>query len=164
MNARCCAYSFLQEDGSSCDYEIMTDWLASETAAVIHDSSFSSELLHCVELIYHCNGSIRGRLAIEEEDLKWLNELYENLSQQVQIKSFVVPQGCKAAIGLHRLRVMAKACVRLAYKCEKEGKRVDRRLLDFLNILSNVFFYMALIENQRAQVEEIPFVSKSYDC
>ena len=36
MRMEYCAYSFLSEDGSLCDYEIATDELASMTAVCAH--------------------------------------------------------------------------------------------------------------------------------
>ncbi|MBB5184834.1 cob(I)alamin adenosyltransferase [Faecalicoccus acidiformans] len=36
-------------------------------------------------------------------------------------------------------------------------------LWDYFNRLSNLFFMMALYENQAEAIEEIPFLSRSYD-
>lgn len=164
MDARCCAYSFLKEDSLCCDYEIMTDQLCSDMALAMHDVKHCDELAWLAQLVYHCNGSIRGKLAISNEDYIALNAMYECYVKQLgPIKMFVLPHGSKGACWLHHLRVQAKACVRLAYKIEKEGIQVEARLLDTLNLLSNVLFQMALWENFKEGVVEIPFVSKSYD-
>lgn len=163
MDSRCCAYSFLTEKSLCCDYEIMTDQLASDIALASHDVKACDELLQLCELVYHCNGSIRGKFAIEEKDLLWLNEVYEKyLALNGETRMFVVPAGSKGACWLHHLRVEAKQCVRLAYRIEQEGIAVKQRLLDFLNLLSNVFFQMALYENKQNNIQEVPFHSKSY--
>lgn len=165
MDQRCCAYSFLKEVSRQCDYEIATDELASLTAQAIHTSQQKEELIQLAQLLYHANGSIRGKLAIFDEDVNWLNELYERLIEENgQLHSFVVPAGCLGACALHVLRSKTKAVVRLAYAIKREEKPVASVLLDFLNLLSNVFFQMALKENRLEQVEEIPFVSRSYGC
>ncbi len=159
-DARCCAYSFLKEESRMCDYEILTDQLASDNALAVHFVKHNPELAQLTELIYHCNGSIRGKLAIQESDFLWLNQLYDQLLEPIH--QFVVPQGSLGACWLHRLRTEAKAAVRLAYQIEREGHPVPQRLLDFLNLLSNVYFQMALRENRQENVAEIPFVSRSY--
>ena len=47
-------------------------------------------------------------------------------------------------------------------KIEKE-KQVDKKIYDLFNLLANLFFYMALYENEQEGFEEKVFVSKSYE-
>lgn len=165
MDARCCAYSYLKEDSLMCDYEIQTDLMASDTALAAHWVKHIEQAtwLHLTELIYHCNGSIRGRMAITQADFEWLMAVYDAAHDAVgTIDYFVVPYGSQGTCWLHHLRVLAKSCVRLAYKIEKEGIEVETLLLDFLNLLSNTYFMLALLENKKEAVQELRFVSKSY--
>ncbi len=165
MDSRACAYSFLKEKSKMCDYEIATDELSSLIAKSKHDVLHIDELDKLVYLIYHCNGSIRGKLAIDMQDYLWLCDVYEKyLSKVGNTTKFVLPQGCIGACHLHVLRAKTKSVVRIAYQIEDEGIRVDNILLDFLNLLSNTFFIMALYENKCQEVEEVEFVSKSYGC
>ncbi len=164
MDARCCAYSYLKEQSTCCDYEITTDQLVSDLALAKNAVKHIKELDKLVELIYHCNGSIRGKLAITTDDFNWLSEIYEQYQQLAGVNYFVVPSGSVGACHLHHCRVLTKSCVRLAYKIEKEGIRVDKLLFNFLNLLSNTLFMMALVENKKNNIDEIPFISKSYEC
>ncbi len=165
MDARTCAYSYLKERSHMCDYEIQTDLLSSEIGLAIHTIKHIKELGRLAELVYHCNGSIRGKVAITCEDYEWLNQVYEYYATQVgELNYFVVPQGSHGSCVLHRLRSLSKVCVRLAYKIQQEGKDVSNIVLDFLNLLSNTFFMMAVYENRCEKVEEVQFVSKSYGC
>ena len=75
MDQRCCAYSFLKETSRQCDYEVASDELASLIAQAVHSVKHQPELLKLCELVYHANGSIRGRLAIRDEDFEWLDQL-----------------------------------------------------------------------------------------
>ena len=43
-----------------------------------------------------------------------------------------------------------------------EEKEVPEILFDFLGLLANVLFVMAVYMNKQHQFEEIPFISKSY--
>ena len=79
------------------------------------------------------------------------------------IRQFVLPAGCEGACALHVLRSRCKAVLRIAYAIDREEKPVPVILLDFWNLLSNVFFQMALKENRLEGVSEIPFVFRSYD-
>ena len=164
MDQRCCAYSFLKETSRQCDYEVASDELASLIAQAVHSVKHQPELLKLCELVYHANGSIRGRLAIRDEDFEWLDQLYVRLMQENgPLRQFVLPAGCEGACALHVLRSRCKAVLRIADAIDREEKPVPVILLDFWNLLSNVFFQMALKDNRLEGVSEIPFVSRSYD-
>ncbi|MEG0402956.1 MAG: ATP:cob(I)alamin adenosyltransferase [Anaerorhabdus sp.] len=165
MDKRACAYSFLYESSSLCDYEIATDELASQTGLAMHYVKHS-DLSKLVELIYHANGSMRAKVAITDEDIRYLSRLYDEYVEMVgDLKYFVIPEGCLGACHLHCLRSKTKSIIRLIHKIDQEPNREKRQILhDFFNMLSNIFFYMALVENKNEQINEIKFVSKSYDC
>lgn len=61
-------------------------------------------------MAYHVNGSVRGKLAVTEEDLAWLSARYDFYVSyvKVEIQSFVLPQGTEAATALHVCRSEAK--------------------------------------------------------
>ena len=109
------------------------------------------------------NGSVRGILAITEIDLKWLSERYDYYVDQCgnQVKQFVLPQGNNAACALHLARSEAKKSYRALHKVSEEREVADI-LFDFLGLLANVLFVMAVYVNQKNGIQEIPFESKSY--
>ena len=112
---------------------------------------------------YHLNGSVRGKLAITEEDLERLSDLYDFYVDKVgeKINTFVLPQGTTAACVLHVCRSEAKKSVRALHKVSVE-REVPEILFHYTHLLANVFFVMAVFVNQEHDVEEIPFVSISY--
>lgn len=162
---RSCAYSFLYEESSLCDYEIATDELASQIGLAKQYVQHSS-LDKILEWVYHANGSMRAKMAIDENDLSELNHIYDELLQKMgQCKTFVYPEGCKGACHLHCLRSKTKAIIRIMAKIDREPNREKKQILhDFFNLLSNTFFMMALLENKCENVTERVFKSKSYDC
>lgn len=164
-DTRACAYSFLYELSSLCDYEIATDELASQIGLAMHYVKHH-DLSKLVELVYHANGSMRAKIAISEEDIQYLNQLYDDTLKQVgACKYFVLPQGSIGACHLHCLRSKTKSIIRLIHQIDQEENREKRYILhDFFNLLSNIFFLMALVENKNENVEEMQFISKSYEC
>ena len=163
MGMECCAYSFLLEDSSMCDYEIATDELASMISLASHYVKHikQQDMLRLIELIYHANGSIRGKCAIHQKEVDELHTIYDTYF--VECKQFVLPHGCIGASHLHVLRARTKTIIRLMTKIKKEGRNIESSLWDFMNLLANTFFMMCLYENKEEHHEEVSFVSKSYE-
>ena len=109
------------------------------------------------------NGSVRGKLAITEEDLDWLSVRYDFYVSHVEkaIQQFVLPQGIESAARLHICRSEAKKSYRALHKVSEE-RDVPEILFDYLGLLANVFFVMAVYMNKQHEHEEIVFESKSY--
>ncbi len=163
MSMECCAYSFLLEDSNMCDYEIATDELASLVSLARHHIKHikQEDLCTLIELIYHANGSIRGKCAIQSNEYDQLHQIYKTYF--IRMEHFVVPDGCIDASYLHILRSKTKAVIRLMTKIKKEGQTVPDTLWDFMNLLANTFFMMSLYENKEEHFEEKEFISRSYE-
>lgn len=163
MSMEFCAYSFLSEEGSMCDYEIATDELASMLAVASHYIKHiaQTDLAMLIELIYHANGSIRGTCAIQQQEVECLHHMYNTYF--IKMEHFVVPTGCIGATYLHVLRARCKAIIRIMTKIQREGHKINQHLLDFMNLLANTFFMMCLYENKHEGYQEQIFISKSYE-
>ena len=163
MSMECCAYSFLKEEDHRCDYEIATDQLASFFSITKHYVKHieQSDLVKLMEYVYHANGSIRGKCAIGEKEVQFLKTIYDKYF--VEMKHFVLPDGCIGASYLHKVRADVKAVIRIMYQIEREGFPIERTLFDFFNLLSNTCFMMCLYENQKEHYDEVEFVSRSYE-
>ena len=162
-------YPFIYEASYLCDFEVATDELCSHIGSiigVIPESSrdITSDLDLLQPLIYHLNGSIRGRLAIEEDDIQWLLERYHAYQNEVkgEIDGFVLPRGPVPTPQLHLARSAAKKAIRLMVRIDQEGIEVPDILHRFCNLLCNFFFVLVLCLNHRAGFIEQPFISKSY--
>ena len=114
-------------------------------------------------LCYHANGSVRGRLAITPEDLTKVDAVYDDFVVRAgeAIHQFVLPQGSLGATALHTCRSEAKKSYRALHKVSEE-RDVPEILFQFLGLLANVLFVLSVEVNKLQQVEEIPFISKSY--
>ena len=162
-------YPFIYERSSLCDYEIATDELCSLIGSVLNQlpkgfDDLARDLGTLQPLAYHLNGSIRGKLAIEEQDLQWLQDRYRHYQTQAagDVKSAILPRGPAPVMQLHLARSAAKRSIRLLLQVEQEGRGVPVILFRFCNLLCNFFFVLALEINRRSGVAEIPFESKSY--
>ena len=163
-------YPFMREASCLVDYEIRTDYLTTQighTISILKQDDKFEELTTILEriqpLAYHANGSVRGRLAIEQTDLDWLNQIYDNFVERAgdAIRQFVLPQGHISATSLHLCRSEAKKSYRALHKVSLE-KDVPEILFMFLGLLANVFFVLSIEANKITDTEEITFISKSY--
>ncbi|MDH5162991.1 hypothetical protein [Heyndrickxia oleronia] len=160
-------YPFMRESASTVDFEIRTDSLTTrigQAASLTKDIPIVYEdLMYLLPMAYHLNGSVRGKLAISEEDLKRLSSMYDFYVAKTdgRIDRFVLPQGTAAACALHVCRSEAKKSVRALHKVSLE-REIPDILFNYTNLLANVLFYMAVYVNKDKGVEEIQFVSKSY--
>lgn len=161
-------YPFMREKSCLVDYEIRTDSLTTSVGAVLpllteKEQMVMEDLRIIHPLCYHVNGSVRGKLAITDKDLQWLSDRYDHYVKLTgeKIKQFVLPQGNKAASALHIARSDAKKSYRTLHKVSEE-REVPEILFNFLGLLANIFFVMAVYVNQVNGIEEIPFESKSY--
>ena len=162
-------YPFIYETSYVCDYEVATDELCSHVGnmlAVLDDrfDEMRSDLCRLHPVIYHLNGSIRGRLAVSEDDMDWLKGRLHAYRERVEhkIDGFVLPRGNHQAMPFHQARSAAKKAIRIMVRIDQEGKPVEPVLHRFCNLLCNFFFVLALCINDANGFKEIPFQSRSY--
>ena len=163
------AYPFLHDESNDlrCDFEILTDELSSKIGllrAIVDDENLKEELLKICELVYHINPSLRTFVSVTEEELSWLEErtteLYKKIKDRCEL--FVLTQGSESACKAHILRSNFKGLVRLLYRYQYSGNKVDNILFDFSNLLSQYFFFLALRLNDINGVDEIEYISRNY--
>jgi len=165
------AYPFLRDeyDDLRCDFEILTDEVASSVGhlkAHVDDRGLQKELLFICELVYHVNPSLRTKTTVTQDELLRLEAMVERVRGEVghRCKLFVLPQGSKEASLAHVLRVKCKSVVRLLYRHHHQGHPVDQLLLDFTNLLSGYFFFLALKLNELAGIDEIQHMSRGEEA
>lgn len=161
-------YPYLRESASTVDYEVRTDSLTSHmglAASLTKDIPVvHSDLMYLLDMGYNLNGSVRGQLAIQDEDLERLSNMYDFYNNEVKglVQNFLLPQGTTAACVLHIARSEAKKSVRALHRVSLE-QEVPKILFDYAHLLANVLFLMAVYVNKQNGVEEIPHISKCYD-
>ncbi len=101
--------------------------------------------------------------AIAEADVE-LVELWidESDAQLPSLRSFILPGGSRLAASLHRTRTDARRAERkLVALHESSQDGVRSEVLQYVNRLSDLCFTWAREANQRAQVPDVPWVSRS---
>lgn len=164
-----CAYPFLYDkaDDLRCDFEILTDEIASTVGLLrsqISDSSLRDELSKINELIYHTNPSLRTTFTVTDDEINWLTNKIESYGEEVKerFNKFVLPEGGVSACHAHILRTKCKALVRLLHRHECNGNNIDDRIYNIANLLSGYFFLLALKLNKDENIYESEFVSRNY--
>ena len=172
-------YPFIYEDSLLCDYEILTDDLTRMVGWAINDlgvlrnsypknddlKNLEIELNWLLPICYHLNGSIRGNLAISDQDHQQLLHFYQEIKNKtkISINGFVLPGGVSPVGILNKCSSMSKQAIRLMVLIHnKEQKEVPEILPKFANVLCNYFFAATILINQITGFKETHFVSKSY--
>lgn len=162
-------YPFVLESSCLCDYEIITDELCTLLGMALSAlgpemDDIAADLERLQPLVFHANGSVRGHLAVDEEDLLWLGERLNHYSAEVAGRNsgFVLPRGVTPVPQLHQARSASKKAIRALVRVDEEGIAVPDVLPRLLNKLCNICFVLTQVVNQRRCVEEPVFISKSY--
>ncbi len=165
-------YPFIYETAALCDFEVVTDELCGHIGAALSllpeaassMQDIAQDLDRLQPLAFHVNGSIRGRLAIEESDIAWLQQRLSHYRDELggKIQGFVLPRGQAPVPQLHLARSAAKKAIRCMVRVEQEGRAIPMVLPRMCNLMCNFFFTLTLVVNQRRGFIETPFVSKSY--
>ncbi|MDR2052679.1 MAG: ATP--cob(I)alamin adenosyltransferase, partial [Treponema sp.] len=140
----------------------------------IEDEALREELCKLNELMYHINPCLRTKTTIVEEELNWLRDRVEGIQREIRESfdaaaaprknkpRFVIPQGCPAASYSHIIRNKCKALVRLMYRHEEQGHKVEGILFDYVNLFSGYFYSLALKLNRDEGIPETEFISRVY--
>lgn len=163
-------YPFIYESSLKCDYEILTDDLCRQIGGIL--AEVPAQLKHVVEeletlqvMVYHLNGSIRGKCAVSEADLEWLLACYVRHKEATAdcLSGFVLPRGEAPVAQLNTASSNAKRAIRLMVRLhDQEGVEIPDVLHRFCNVLCNYFFTLTLVVNKSRGLQEVPFVSESY--
>lgn len=162
-------YPFIHETAFLCDYEVLTDELSTLIGMALSSlpesmQDLREDLERLQPLSFHANGSIRGRMALKEEDLNWLKLRLNLYKHEVAERTvgFILPRGGIAVAQLHQARSVSKKALRALVRVDAEGRSVPDILPRFLNICCNFFFVLTQVVNQRLGVLEPKFISQSY--
>jgi cob(I)alamin adenosyltransferase len=163
-------YPFIYEKSLKCDYEILTDELCRQIGGVLATMpeafpEIVAELEVLQPMIYHLNGSIRGKCALTEDDLVWLRDCYVKHKQASadSIAGFVLPRGASPIPQLNSASSNAKKAIRLMVRLhDEEGVEIPDVLHRFCNVLCNYLFTLTIVINRARGEAEVPFDSESY--
>lgn len=165
-------YPFILDQGPLCDYEASTDELCArlgqchQLVSQNHSSSVDimADLNYLQELSYHLNGSIRGKLAVAEQDRALLLarlDHYRNIVPD-RLSKFTLPRGAIGVAELNLAKCQIKKTLRIIVSMDNAGIVIPEIVIATLNIIGNILFTMGLVLNYRTDIDEALFESKSY--
>ncbi|GFN34388.1 hypothetical protein [Tepidimicrobium xylanilyticum] len=159
----------MDEEGLFCDFEILSDGISSYfglSLAIARDRAYPDDICNILEWLaemsLHVNGSLRGKLAVEQKDLDRLYEIYYFYKDKIQIEGFTLPVGSYLSCHLNVLRYKTKELVRLLHKIDQQQEKVPKILFSFTNLLANFLYVLSCYINFLDRMENKPFISKSY--
>ncbi|MDR2690276.1 MAG: ATP:cob(I)alamin adenosyltransferase [Azoarcus sp.] len=168
-------YTYIYDTTWLCDYEVTTDELCAQLGMAYSHveqddklADIAPDLARLQALALHANGSIRAKMAVEADDLAWLHTRYSHYCAEVEgqepgrLKHFILPRGTDPVPQLHQARSTAKKAIRYLVRVEQDGRTIPPEIPRLLNLMCNFCFLLTVVVNQRRQVREPIFVSKSY--
>jgi len=163
-------YPFIHDQDLRTDYEVLTDELTARVGEILDDldpelfAEIIADLEKIQPMIYHLNGSIRGKLAVSQEDKQWLLQRYNAYKELTRdcINGFVLPRGARPVGQLHLAKCSCKKVIRLLVTMQHSGIEFSDLIAPIFNILGNLFFVLSVRIKQLRKEPEYPFVSKSY--
>jgi cob(I)alamin adenosyltransferase len=91
---------------------------------------------------------------IDEDDVKSLKNQIDDLQDKLpRLTKFVLPGGCPAACQLHVARTICRRTETELVKTKQE-QSINPQILAYINKLSDLFFLLALFENQENGIKE----------
>lgn len=164
-------YPFIQEQSYLCDFEVITDEFCTLIGMAVscmeqdeNCKDILQDLADIQPLAFHINGSIRGRLAITEDDITHVEDCYkkyQTLAAPIH-HAFILPRGTVPIPQLHACRSAAKKAIRAMVRVDEQNIAVPLELPRICNLLCNLFFVMTLVINKRRGITEQVFESLSY--
>jgi len=145
----------------TCDFAILVDEAASLTGllrAMVADENLRNELRFVCEIIYNLSPSFRkGVAVVTKEELAQLEKITIQHKKDAALSpgTVVLPMGAKNGALSHVLRVKCKGLVRLLCR----HGQTDGLLLDFANLLSGYFYYLAFKLNASEGIDEVPYIA-----
>ncbi len=122
------------------------------------------ELKHIQNKLFHLGSMIAGysgKARIVEEDVKWLEEKIDSISDEINLKEFVLPGGHPAAAALHVARTVCRRLERRLVSLMKLlPGLIDPIILKYVNRLSDYLFVLSLYINKVVGASEDRVVFK----
>ena len=145
-------YPFIHEQGYLCDFEVITDELCTQVGmclALLGDShpDLVADLERLQPLCWHVNGSIRGRLAIVEDDMTWLHDRYDHYREEIDgmRQGFVLPRGSVLAMQFQLARSSTKKPFAHWFGWKNKASTRPQFLVDFVICCAMCFLFWPVL-------------------
>ncbi|HEY5957757.1 MAG TPA: cob(I)yrinic acid a,c-diamide adenosyltransferase [Polyangiaceae bacterium] len=97
---------------------------------------------------------------IDADDIHALETMIDRFTEQLPpLMQFILPGGTRSAAALHHARTVCRRAERQVVALKKRSQ-VSGDLLIYLNRLGDLLFVLARLENNRAGVADVPWVTR----
>lgn len=149
----------METDSLGSDISLINDEIASLIGLLLSsDYNIPKNILDDIQKCqaYHMKmlSAVSSNDIIQSEDLDWIIEKYIKIRSECKpLKGYIYPNGHKASALMHVIRSRTRSLIRVIYLMEKTENRKIDNLIEFTNMLSNYYFYIAVKINEINNVE-----------
>ncbi|WP_319371559.1 cobalamin adenosyltransferase [uncultured Ilyobacter sp.] len=147
-----------------CDLTNEIDILSSfagQASGQCENQEMKEDLLKVLNLTYKLMGKLRDNCDFLTEDKMIMEDIekkYDKKGREIRKHIFVLPQGSFLSSTLHICRAFSKKISRMYYKAKSEITFDTCEIEEAINMMSDIFYNMALCANHREGKDEIPVV------
>ncbi|MDQ6597402.1 cob(I)yrinic acid a,c-diamide adenosyltransferase [Bacillus salipaludis] len=132
------------------------------------DPEIFADVLADLETIQHelfdCGGDLanvsdKREMKLQKESIDYLEKkIDEYIEEAPELERFILPGGTKPAASIHIARTVTRRAERLVVKLVKADSKSPEVALQYLNRLSDYFFALARVVNNRLNVKDVEYV------
>ncbi|MED1470839.1 cob(I)yrinic acid a,c-diamide adenosyltransferase [Bacillus salipaludis] len=132
------------------------------------DPEIFADVLADLETIQHelfdCGGDLanvsdKREMKLQKESIDYLEKkIDEYIEEAPELERFILPGGTKPAASIHIARTVTRRAERLVVKLVKADLKAPELALQYLNRLSDYFFALARVVNNRLNVKDVEYV------
>jgi cob(I)alamin adenosyltransferase len=124
--------------------------------------SFIDDIKKCQSYHMHMLSAVQNDRLVEQEDLDWIIDKYTDMRISCPvIGGYLYPNGHITATIMHVIRTKTRELIRLVYHLERNENRKMPLMIEFTNMLSNYYFYVAIKCNELCGIK--PDIYKTFD-
>jgi cob(I)alamin adenosyltransferase len=124
--------------------------------------SFLNDIKTCQSYHMQMLSAVQSNDLIHQNDLDWIIEKYTDLRLSCpKIDGYMYPNGHLTSTVMHVIRTKTRELIRVIYQMERLEKRKMPLMIEFTNMLSNYYFYVAIKCNEHFGIK--PDIYKTFD-
>ncbi|MDD4184456.1 MAG: hypothetical protein PHI01_03500 [Candidatus Izemoplasmatales bacterium] len=156
----------LENASKATEASITSDEIASYLGNLLAQTSFGNHeresLIRCQMYHMQIMGVISEPELITDKDLEWIAGKYVEIRDMVKpVTGYIMPSGSVPATMMHIICAKTRFLARYVYLMIANENKKCAPLLEFVNMLSNYYFYFAIWLNEQAGIDNSLYKSFS---
>jgi cob(I)alamin adenosyltransferase len=157
----------METDSLGSEISLINDEISSLIGVFLSVSSplgfpFIEDIKKCQSYHMHMLSAVQKDMLIEQTDLDWIIDKYSDMRISCPvIDGYMYPNGHITATIMHVIRSKTRELIRTIYHLRQNEKRKMPLMLEFTNMLSNYYFYVAIKCNELCDIK--PEIYKTFN-